>query len=154
LNSEAEIEAYKVLYKANLDDIIAQELKTGVEYTVLVAADQNGKLKAVVPVKIGLKRGITIRAETEVNEAVIDYSKRFHEQFRPTGIYNIQCILTPENEVYPFEINPRVSTTFCLSVAAGFDPFSDDPENEKTIFLPRVRYSLKRNWFNSIKRLG
>lgn len=154
LRSQAEIDAYHVLYRTNSEDIIAQELKNGVEYTVLVAADRKGLLKAVIPVKVGQKKGITIRAETEVNKAVIEYSKLFHEVFMPTGIYNIQCILTSEGEIYPFEINPRVSTTFCLGIAAGFDPFSDDFEDGDALFLPQTGYALKRNWFNNISRIG
>jgi carbamoyl-phosphate synthase large subunit len=151
LGSMAEIDAYKAFYKTSDDKLIAQALGIGDEYTVLVAGDKLGRLLAVIPVKVGQKKGITIRAKTDMNQQVIEYAKKFHAHFKPNAIYNIQCILTKQGTVLPFEVNPRVSTTFCLGVASGFDPFADlsDASNVK-VFLPEKQYSLKRNWFNNI----
>ena len=36
----------------------------GDEYTVMVSADSNGQVQAIVPVKVHTKRGITIDATT------------------------------------------------------------------------------------------
>ncbi|STX51387.1 carbamoyl phosphate synthase-like protein [Legionella busanensis] len=149
VQSISEIEAYKVLYKTDLKHLIAQEFISGDEYTVMVAGDDNGNLKAIVPVKVKQKKGITIQAHIELNQLILNYVHQFHKIFRPSCIYNIQCILTPDNIVLPFEINPRISTTFCLSIASGFDPFSSEQE-KKTLFLPEAKLFLKRNWTNCI----
>jgi carbamoyl-phosphate synthase large subunit len=101
---------------------------------------------------VGQKKGITIQAKIDMNNLIIEYAKKFHYHYRTSGIYNIQCILTQSGVVYPFEINPRISTTFCLSVAAGFDPFElyFNETSEKELFVPSNELSLQRNWVNSI----
>lgn len=151
LSSERELAAYQVMYNTLPEKLLAQELVEGKEYTILVAGNRQGELMAIVPVMVEQKRGITIRARTDLNPDIIDYVKAFHAAFKPHGVYNIQCMLTAAGRVFPFEINPRVSTTFCLSLAAGFDPFVDPNESEKeTVFLPKETICLKRNWFNNI----
>lgn len=153
LNSIEEVDAYMVINRVNHEDIISQELAFGTEYTVLIAADNKANLKAIVPVRIEQKKGITIRAETEIQNTVIQYCKDFQDKFKVTGVYNLQCILTNDGKVIPFEINPRISTTFCLGIASGFDPFEslygDDNED---VFYPHTTYSLKRNWHNNIEK--
>ena len=152
VNSHKELNAYRVLNPANDDDLIVQELAIGTEYTVLVSANKGGYLNAIIPVRVELKKGITIKAKIDMNKLIIEYSKKLHSHYRAAGIYNIQCILTQSGVVYPFEVNPRISTTFCLSIAAGFDPFElyfkKNPENK--LFTPNVELSLQRNWFNNI----
>jgi carbamoyl-phosphate synthase large subunit len=67
-----------------------------------------------------------------------------------SGCYNIQLILTKEGKALPFEINPRISTTFCLIVAAGIDPIAifleQDPNKEISKFTEGVK--LRRHWRN------
>lgn len=152
LNSIDEIQAYKLMYRVDDDKLIAQMLMRGDEYTVLVAGDDYGNLIAVVPVKVVQKKGITIRAQIDVHPAVVQYAKEFHDAFKPSGVYNIQCIVDKDGFVLPFEVNPRVSTTFCLSIAAGFDPFSDRPSYMQAteLFLPKESLCLTRNWSNHI----
>ncbi len=154
LNNINEVEAYMVLNRVEPHEIISQQLALGTEYTVLIAADMHANLKAIVPVRIGLKKGITIRAETELQSDIIDYCKNFQSAFKVTGVYNLQCILTAEGEVIPFEINPRISTTFCLGVAAGFDPFEVifNEKDESEVFYPNQTYTLKRYWHNNIEK--
>jgi carbamoyl-phosphate synthase large subunit len=156
VNSIEEVLAYKVFYRAKEGSIISQELAKGVEYTVLIAADMQANLKAIVPVKIIQKKGITIRATTEFQSHIVEYCKSFQSKFNVTGLYNLQCILTSTGKVIPFEINPRVSTTFCLSIAAGFDPFNTlfETNNENKVFYPEKKHTLKRNWHNSIVEIN
>jgi carbamoyl-phosphate synthase large subunit len=152
VNSLKELNAYKILYPTNEEDLIVQELAIGTEYTVLVSANKKGQLNAIIPVKVDQKIGITIQAKIDMNNLIIEYAKKFHSHYRTSGIYNIQCILTQSGVVYPFEINPRISTTFCLSVAAGFDPFElyfNETSGEE-LFTPSNELSLQRNWVNNI----
>lgn len=153
IGGEEEINAYMILYKTTPEKVLLQELGVGEEYTILVAGDKSGRLRAIVPVRVKQKKGITIRAKTELNMHIINYVKKFHEIFKPSNIYNIQCILTKEGVVLPFEVNPRISTTFCLGVASGFDPFmiSTDSHSDE-IFLPQEDYVLERNWSNIITK--
>lgn len=145
LHSRDELLAYKLLNKSQDSSLIAQELRGGTEYTVQVSVDASGRLNAIIPVRVVQKKGITIRAETERNEAIIAYIQAFHQAFPTTGIYNVQCMLDAAGGIYPFEVNPRISTTFCMALALGFDPFSDDTQ---TLFVPETNIRLKRSWVN------
>lgn len=134
------------------DKVILQELIEGREYTVQMVADADGRLRTVVPVKVDSKRGITLRAETCVDDKVIEVCTAIHAAVPAAGCYNIQLIKTESGEVFPFEINPRVSTTLCLVVAAGVDPIAvylgHTPKEIPLRFAERVR--LRRHWKNFI----
>ena len=106
------------------EKMLVQEKIEGIEYTVQMVADDHGHLCAVVPVRVGIKRGITISAETEAESHVMAACRAIHQAIPTGGCYNIQLMLTAEGRVLPFEINPRISTTLCLVVAASIDPIS------------------------------
>lgn len=128
--------------------MILQERLDGTEYTVQMAADAGARLRAVVPVKVELKRGITLRAETERAPAVEQVCRDIHHALPARGCYNIQLMLTTDGRCLPFEINPRVSTTFCLVIAAGVDPiavFRGDGRQQMS-FTSGV--TLRRHWSN------
>ena len=129
---------------------LVQDKIEGVEYTVQMVADDAGRLRAIVPVRVGIKRGITIRAETEAEPKVIAACSAIHQAVPTGGCYNIQLMLTAEGEVFPFEINPRISTTFCLVVAAGIDPIAIFLEQDRNdCILPFVAgIKLRRHWTN------
>ena len=146
LKRREQVEPYLVMQDRPADEFIAQALAKGDEYTVFVCADDTGALTAIVPVLVELKRGITIRARTTRCEPIEAYVRRFHAAFPTRCAYNLQCMLTPEGEVMPFEINPRVSTTFCLTLAEGFDPFVP---HEGELFQPRGM-RLGRHWNNTM----
>ena len=115
-----------------------------------MVCDSQCNLVAVVPVRVESKKGVTIRAETEANEKVIIFCRLVHERLPCSGTYNIQLILTESGDVIPFEINPRISTTFCLVVAAGIDPIQAfaapyDKANAQT-FSSGV--SVHRHYYN------
>ena len=134
--------------------MLVQEKLGGIEYTVQMVADASAQLHAVVPVRVALKRGITLSAQTDAEPGVIAACRAIHDALPAAGCYNIQLMLTPEERSLPFEINPRVSTTFCLTVAAGVDPIS--------IFLGAmppvspvpyaVGVKLQRHWTNHFSR--
>lgn len=142
------------------DHYIVQEFIEGDEYTVTVAADATGRLRAIVPCKIALKRGITIRARTHHDSAVIETCQKIHEAHPVPGCYNVQGIKTADG-FKVFEINPRVSTTLCLAIAAGVDPIAVYLGHSGTIpaSVPRVEagdglvsftegLGLARSWHN------
>ena len=134
--------------------MLIQEKINGIEYTVQMIADAHSRLCAVVPVRVEIKRGITLRAETEAEPRVISACREIHRAVTTGGCYNIQLILTPEGGVFPFEINPRVSTTLCLVVASGVDPiaifFEKNHPKELRQFNSGIK--LSRHWKNIIKK--
>ncbi|KDE41154.1 ATP-grasp enzyme-like protein [Nitrincola lacisaponensis] len=154
ISSEEELNAYRVFNPVPDEDLIVQELIIGEEYTVLISADKEKKLNCIIPVKVERKRGVTVLASIDMNGAVIDYAKKFHAKFPTSGIYNLQCILTAKGYVYPFEINPRISTTFCMSLAAGFDPFEIFTASVSSLFFPEKKFKLFRTWKNSFLPVG
>lgn len=146
-----QVAAYLEMGGQDAAHYIAQALAKGTEYTVCVHADESGELRTIIPVRVDIKRGITISATAERCEPIFNYVVEFQNIFRPKGIYNLQCILDGSGKVWPFEINPRVSTTFCLALRCGFDPFRDDSRNaEKPLHLPEKSVSLRRFWTNAI----
>jgi carbamoyl-phosphate synthase large subunit len=152
LANREEAEAYFVLSGLPGDQILLQHLLTGREFTVMMAADRRANLHAVIPVEIEIKRGVTIRATTNPDQSVIDGCRAIHDAFRPQGCYNIQLMLDEENRVMPFEINPRISTTFCLGIAAGADPVEIFSLESGPDRLTRFQHglSLHRHWANVI----
>ncbi len=151
VDSADQAAAHLVVSGLSASDVILQELLEGQEYTVLMAADFQRHLHAVVPVRVDKKRGITLSGETEDSPVVIEACRAIHRVMPARGCYNIQLMLAPDGRVAPFEINPRVSTTLCLCVAAQIDPiaiFIGQPGHEGVAegFRPGVR--LRRHWSN------
>lgn len=155
LESYEECEAYRTLAKLDSHQILAQELLKGQEWTVCVSADGKGNLCGIVPVKVESKRGITMKAKVEYSPEVIAYCRNLHDQLRPYGCYNVQAIQTRNGTVGTFEINPRVSTTFCMALAVGLDPIKA-LLSEPGSYAPALKQecSLSRSWHNQITLEG
>lgn len=152
LQNQAEAEAYVLLSEVDPRDLIAQELLTGVEYTVQMIADRSRRLHAIVPVKVDIKRGVTIRASVVLDDAVIAACQSIHEALPTSGCYNIQLMRSESGRVTPFEINPRVSTTFCMTVALGLDPLRIYLEDQAPEGLASIEAGLRlsRHWSNHL----
>ena len=76
------------------------------------------------------KKGITISAKIEKNLKIENFiKKKLLKFFKVNNCFNIQLILKGKN-IYIFEINPRLSTTFALIVKSGYDPFDDKSFSE------------------------
>ena len=150
INEINKVRSYLDLNSMALDEIVIQERLRGTEFTVTNIADERGELIAVYPLQIVKKKGITIHAIGSRNEKVIEYCKEIHELFKPNYIYNVQLILTENEKPLAFEINPRISTTFCTIYA--FNSGSIDqvmnsiPENSCPSRWSSV--SIKRSWLN------
>lgn len=150
VKTKEEAQALKMTQGLSANDFILQNKIEGQEYTVQMVANSNCTLAAVVPVKVAVKRGITIVAEVEAESKVIEACQRIHAAYPTKGCYNIQLILTKDGQVMPFEINPRISTTYCLVVAANVDPIQifleKDHGGELASFSSGMQ--LRRHWQN------
>jgi len=156
-NSEAELQAQITLARLAPRDFMVQELMSGQEYTVMVVADKLGELRAIVPVLVERKRGITLRAVTSCDQQVMDACRAIHAADPVCGCYNIQLIKAADGTVMPFEINPRISTTACLGLAAGVDfvgIYLGLPGSMKNMRQGLVDFKshlrLNRSWHNEI----
>lgn len=154
VRSEAELQAHILLSRMAPEEFVLQERVEGQEYTVMMAADREGRLRAVVPVLVERKRGITLRAATRCDPEVIAACREIHAADPVAGCYNIQLIRTKHGAVKPFEINPRISTTACLGLAAGVDfagiflgRVPADPSGDGLLPV-RDGLGLRRSWQN------
>ena len=153
LDNDKDMKAYLQLAKGSSDNFIAQDLLLGDEYTVMMSANCNGVLCAIVPVYVMEKRGITTRAKVTEDATVIAECQKIHNSITTKGCYNIQLMKTSDGRVIPFEINPRVSTTLCLGIAAGIDPFKNylNMHPEGTLQKYKTGLTLSRYWTNIIE---
>jgi len=158
VRSESEIQAHLLLSRMETKDFILQELLMGQEFTVMMVADRMQQLRAVVPVLVEKKKGITLRAYTLRDDAVVKACQAIHAACPVSGSYNIQLIKAANGDVLPFEINPRISTTACLGLAAGID-FVDIYRDMEVINSTKLNHSLlefrefvtlRRSWYNDI----
>ncbi|MDH5189721.1 MAG: ATP-grasp domain-containing protein [Gammaproteobacteria bacterium] len=152
LDSKEDVQAYLVLAKQPADAFVAQNWLVGTEYTVMMSADGDGNLCAIVPVRVDEKRGITIISETVDDHVVSAVCEQIHQAYPAQGCYNIQLMKTDDSTVVPFEINPRVSTTLCMGIAAGIDPIDNYISGKKQESLQSFKSGLvlHRYWLNHI----
>ncbi len=155
LRSAEEVAAYRLMARRPDDQLVVQELLAGKEWTVYVSASRLGTLCSVIPVRVDVKRGITVRAETAYNPAIIEYCVQFHRQFPTPGPYNIQLMEGEDGSVSTFEVNPRISTTLCLAIAAGADPIADMMAGRPMDGLKPFEAGLylQRYWSNHIGKV-
>ena len=104
----------------DLDAVVVQERIDGPEYTTSVVTTGDGRLIGIVPKEAIEKQGSTVRGVTRRAPAVDAACRGIHETLDPAGPINVQQILS-EGTAYTIEINPRFSSTACLTVAAGVD---------------------------------
>lgn len=124
-DSAAELAAYLRRTDRRPEELVIQEFVPGTEYTTSVVATRDDRLLAVVPKEVIEKRGSTVRGVTRQAPAVVDSCRRLFETLRPRGPMNVQQIVGPDGRAYTIEINPRFSSTACLTVAADVNELDD-----------------------------
>ena len=129
INSQKELQAYKVLSGLNDNEILLQEKIIGTEYTVSVVVNYFGEVLAIVPKEVIYKKGITIVAVTRKNKAIEDICRKVQFELQANGAFNVQLILKDNGEPVIFEINPRFSTTIALTTEAGVNEIDILVEN-------------------------
>ncbi len=150
IENAEQFHAYFVLEGYNKDDVIVQEYLDGAEYSVSVVANNLNKLISVVPKLILTKRGITVHAVTEKNEAITEVCKDIVNKLRPSGPLNVQLMVVDGN-IRIFEINPRFSTTSILTCESGINEFEmcmETYNREEVEYIDSFRENLHlyRRW--------
>lgn len=105
------------------DTVLCQEYLTGTEYTTSVVGTERNRLLSVVPKEAIEKNGSTVLGATRRAPAVDESCRELFETVEPAGPLNVQQIVDDDGVPYVIEINPRFSSTSCLTVAAGVDEF-------------------------------
>ena len=121
VNSADEMKTFVAASGYTPDQLLVQTFVDGSEFTVSVIVSRNGEVQAVVPKQIISKVGVTKAAVTRRNVKVEALCMAVQKHFKADGPFNVQLVLDNEGEPWPFEINPRFSTSTTLTNAAGAD---------------------------------
>lgn len=105
------------------DELLCQEYIGGTEYTTSVVGTTDNTLLSVVPKEAIEKDGSTVLGATRQTPAVTEACTALFETLEPAGPINVQQIIDEDGTPRLIEINPRFSSTSCLTVAAGVDVF-------------------------------
>jgi carbamoyl-phosphate synthase large subunit len=105
------------------EELLLQEFIDGAEFTTSVVATQSGRLLGIVPKEALEKDGSTVTGVTRRSPAVRAECKALAETLDPRGPINVQQMVAEDGTPYTIEINPRFSSTSCLTAAAGVDEF-------------------------------
>lgn len=103
--------------------LLCQEVIRGTEYTTSVVGTTTNRLLSVVPKEAIEKDGSTVLGATRREPAVVETCTELFETLEPAGPLNVQQIVDEHGVPRIIEINPRFSSTSCLTVAAGVDEF-------------------------------
>ncbi len=109
-------------YYKNTPYPVMQEYIEGVEYTVNMLSDYDGKVVGVVPIRrVRVRGGLSVEAQVELDNNIAEGCTKVVEKLGLVGPSNIQVIKRGDEIVY-IEINPRfASGTLPLAVGAGFN---------------------------------
>lgn len=105
------------------DELLCQEFIRGTEYTTSVVGTEDGQLLSIVPKEAIEKDGSTVVGATRRAPAVAASCQNIFETLDPAGPLNVQQLVDEDGTPYTIEINPRFSSTSCLTVAAGVNEF-------------------------------
>ena len=105
------------------DELLCQKWVTGTEYTTSVVGTATNRLLGVVPKEAIEKDGSTVLGATRRAPSVAATCRELFETLAPAGPLNVQQIVGDDGVPRVIEINPRFSSTSCLTVAAGVDEF-------------------------------
>jgi len=107
--------------KKLLENYIVQDFIKGSEYTV-TCCNLHG-FSYIFPLNVLEKKGITIKAIYKKETKLLNEIDKLNNILNHQKIFNVQLIKT-QKKFFLLEINPRVSTTFCLLLKNKFDPFT------------------------------
>jgi len=108
-------------FRAAVADCVVQEYIEGVEYTVDVFADFEGRPRCAVPRRRHEVRGGEVsKGETVKHPRMMGECCRLVRALGGcVGMVTIQCFLTPDDRMVFIEINPRFGGGVPLSIRAG-----------------------------------
>jgi carbamoyl-phosphate synthase large subunit len=152
LESQNDVEQYFESTEYSPEEVVLQRYVDGPEYTTSVVATKDNDLLGIVPKQVIEKEGNTVKGVTQSEDAVICACLRIYDVLEPCGPINVQQIHDEEtNTIYTIEVNPRFSSSACLTVEAGVneldllirnflgEPISEPDGFEDNVYM--VRYT-------------
>lgn len=100
-------------------DLLLQEYIDGVEFTTSVVCTTGNDVLSVVPKEAVQKDRSTVHGVTRDSSAVAASCQQIADRFEPSGPINVQQMCDNDGVPHVIEINPRFSSSTCLTVAAG-----------------------------------
>ncbi len=101
-------------------DSMVQECCSGVEFSIDVFSDTNGRcLNAIPRSMIQSKGGESIKGESLQDRELIEHGARVAEVIGIVGPANVQCFREPDGSLPVTDVNPRFGGAFPLPLAAG-----------------------------------
>ena len=99
-----------------------QPLHRGLEITTAVYVNKEGKLHGLFTMERSLTNGTTTESKVvfDYDAEMIIIAQKMIDLGGLVGSFNIQSIVTSENEIIPFEINCRISGTNSIRHNLGF----------------------------------
>lgn len=132
-------------------DLLVQKALNGTEYTTSVVCTTENSVLSVVPKEAVRKDRSTVHGVTRNESKVINSCQSVIDYFEPSGPINIQQICDADGVPHVIEINPRFSSSACLTVAAGVNEtkiliqdalrLSYEPPDEFETDLHMLRYT-------------
>ena len=138
VNQESELS----VYAEKIEDYIIQPFIEGKEYTIDIFCDFEGNPVYITPrERVAVRSGEVLKTKIELDEKMIEESKKLIQGFMPCGPMAVQLIRQSSTEDdYFIEINPRYGGGAPLSMKAG----ADSAEALLRIFLgEKVGYQEK-----------
>lgn len=151
-DGSSSINAFKIeneeelkFFRKYIKEPIIQSFISGVEYTVDVFLDFEGKIITIVPrERIATRSGEISKGKIVKNEKVIEEVKRLISILKPIGHITVQCMETDDGIQF-IEINPRFGGGAPMSIKAG----ANSPKNlyrllsgEKLEFNENINYEI------------
>ena len=100
-------------------DILMMEYLPGQDYSVYAYAE-NGSTECVIPMKrLKPKPGLSLVSQVDLNEVIIEKTKKVVKHFNLNDNINIQMRLCKNGVPMVYEINPRIAGSIILTHGAG-----------------------------------
>jgi len=101
-------------------DSMVQELCTGVEFSIDVFCDLDGRcLNAIARTMIQSKGGESIKGTSILDRELIEHARAVAEKVGIVGPACVQCFREPDGSLPVTDVNPRFGGAFPLPLAAG-----------------------------------
>ncbi len=126
-DGSSSINAFKVenedeleVYAGQVEDYIVQPFVCGKEYTIDIFCDWEGVPISIVPrERVQIRAGEVLKTKIELNQTMIEESKKLCAAFKPCGPMTVQLIRDEAGIDWFIEINPRFGGGAPLSMKAG-----------------------------------
>ena len=133
-------------YAKEVPDYIIAPFISGVEYTVDVLTDLDGKPVFITPrIRLAVRSGEILKTQIVNDETIIDETIKIINEYKPIGPITIQLIRDNKtNKDYFIEINPRFGGGAPLSMKAGANSalaLLKILNGEKIKYIPNAAYN-------------